>query len=350
MPLKLVTGPANSGRAGVVMNDYRARLAEEPILVVPAFRDVEHSLRELAEKGAVFGAEVKRFRWLFDEIADRCGSRGASHAEVQRAVVVAEAVRSSRLERAARLRSAPRLHARGGPVRVGARALDGRAGAARARARRSGPRGGARAAYAHEVASVYRAYRERLDIARHGGRRAYAWRAVNSLRDEPQRWGRTPVFVYGFDDFTPIELDALETLAGRAEADVLVSLPYERGGPAFKAVAPVFEELSGSRATSASSSRRRRTTTRPSRARRCTTSSAVCTARPTEGVAGRGGAADARGRRARRGGAGGRRGAADGALRHARGRHRGRVPQPGAYASLVEQVFGAYGIPFSIDR
>ena len=32
------------------------------------------------------------------------------------------------------------------------------------------------------------------------------------------------------------------------------------------------------------------------------------------------------------------------------GRHRGRVPRAAHYASLLEQVFGAYGIPFSIDR
>ena len=53
-----------------------------------------------------------------------------------------------------------------------------------------------------------------------------------------------PVFVYGFDDFTPLELDALETLARVVGADVTVSLPYERGRAAFKAVATVFEQLS----------------------------------------------------------------------------------------------------------
>src|SRR3954466_15479538 len=58
MGLTRVTGPPNSGRAGEVLGAYRARLEEEPILVVPAFRDVEHTLRELAADGAVFGAGV----------------------------------------------------------------------------------------------------------------------------------------------------------------------------------------------------------------------------------------------------------------------------------------------------
>ena len=43
------------------------------MLVVPAFRDVEHAQREAAEKGAVLGAGVVRFAWLFDEIARRAG-------------------------------------------------------------------------------------------------------------------------------------------------------------------------------------------------------------------------------------------------------------------------------------
>src|SRR5207244_3341047 len=71
----------------------------------------------------------------------------------------------------------------------------------------------------------------------------FAWRALDALRHEPQRWGRTPVFVYGFDDFTDLELDALETLATRCEADVVVALPYERGRIAFKPVATTFERL-----------------------------------------------------------------------------------------------------------
>src|SRR5436305_12812269 len=94
MPLKLVTGPANSGRAGEVLGAYRARLAEEPILVVPGYRDVEHSLRELAAHGAVFGAHAVRFQRLFDEIARRCGAPALARAsDLQRRLLVEEAVR-----------------------------------------------------------------------------------------------------------------------------------------------------------------------------------------------------------------------------------------------------------------
>ena len=55
--------------AGEVLGGLRARVDEEPILVVPAFQDVEHAQRELAEAGAVFGVSVLRFDWLFRELA-----------------------------------------------------------------------------------------------------------------------------------------------------------------------------------------------------------------------------------------------------------------------------------------
>src|SRR3954449_1630822 len=95
MGLTLVTGPATSSRAGQVPGDSRARLEEEPILVVPAFRDVEHTLRELSAGGAVFGANVVRFKWLFETIAERCGAPAARVASpVQTELLVEEAVRA----------------------------------------------------------------------------------------------------------------------------------------------------------------------------------------------------------------------------------------------------------------
>ncbi len=41
------------------------------------------------------------------------------------------------------------------------------------------------------------------------------------------------MFFYGFDDLTPVELDAIETLSGRANAVITVSLTYEPGRPAL---------------------------------------------------------------------------------------------------------------------
>ena len=88
---------------------------------------------------------------------------------------------------------------------------------------------GPRRAYAEEVAAIYRGYREGLESAGLADAELFAWRALDALRREPGRWGATPVFVYGFDDFDPLQRDALETIAGHCGADVTVSLPFEPG-------------------------------------------------------------------------------------------------------------------------
>ena len=51
------------------------------------------------------------------------------------------------------------------------------------------------------------------------------------------------MFVYGFDDFDPLQLDALDTLANRCGVDVVASLPFERGRAAFKSVATLHQRL-----------------------------------------------------------------------------------------------------------
>ncbi len=50
MPITLITGPANAGKAQVVMEAVRRHLAhgQEPLLIVPTREDAEHYLRELA--------------------------------------------------------------------------------------------------------------------------------------------------------------------------------------------------------------------------------------------------------------------------------------------------------------
>ncbi len=75
MPITLVTGPANAGKAQLVMEALRRHLAhgQEPMLVVPTRADVEYYLRELAGDRAVIGARVVRFSGLIDEAVRRAG-------------------------------------------------------------------------------------------------------------------------------------------------------------------------------------------------------------------------------------------------------------------------------------
>ena len=74
MPLKLILGPPNSGRAGVVRERYLEALARDPVLVVPTVDDVFAFERELCGEGAALGGTVLTFGALFGQIATAAGS------------------------------------------------------------------------------------------------------------------------------------------------------------------------------------------------------------------------------------------------------------------------------------
>ena len=360
MPLKLVTGPANAAKAGEVLGGLRARLDDEPILVVPTVGDVDHSQRELAERGAVFGARVMRFDWLFGEIAERAGFGGRAASDFQRELVVEEAVRAADLHVLRESATQP------GFVRAAARFV-GELGRVRpmveparfTRALRDWAGDGPRRAYADEVAAVYRGYRARLEAAGLVDEELFAWGALRALGDVPAEeggpaaaWGGSPVFVYGFDDFNGLQLEALELLATRCDADVTISLPYERGRLAFKAVSGVHQELLAMGAEELELpplddhyADESRVALHHVERRLFADEAAGAEAAPGAAVSFH----TAGGERAEVELIGAR---VLGLLRD--GVEPGDVAvvfrEPMRYSSLLEQVFGAYGIPYSIDR
>src|SRR2546421_6064497 len=107
MPLTLITGPANAGKAGRVLDAYRAALDREPLLVVPRFEDVARYQREIAGRGAVFGGGVLRFAWLWREIAERAGTRGALAGPLLRRRLLEAAVAGADLHAMAGSAAAP---------------------------------------------------------------------------------------------------------------------------------------------------------------------------------------------------------------------------------------------------
>jgi hypothetical protein len=48
MPLEVIQGPPNSGRAGAILDRFRAVLDSDPVLVVPTGDDVATFERELS--------------------------------------------------------------------------------------------------------------------------------------------------------------------------------------------------------------------------------------------------------------------------------------------------------------
>jgi ATP-dependent helicase/DNAse subunit B len=243
MPLELITGPANSAKAKHVLDAYRDTLARDPVLVVPRSADVEHYRRELARSGAIFGVRVLRFAGLIGEIARRVELGGQPITDSSRQRIASLAAARTPLSVLSASAPTPgfasalahwfaELEAR----RVQPPRLDQ---ALKAWTEQSpGQR-----EYAAELGALYRAYRGTLDRLGRLDRELYAVAALNAVSVAPAAWGSTPVFVYGFDDFTVIELDAIETLARVVQAPVTVSLPYEPGRPAFAGRAEAFARL-----------------------------------------------------------------------------------------------------------
>jgi ATP-dependent helicase/DNAse subunit B len=269
MPITLITGPANAGKAREVLGAVRGHLAhgEEPLLVVPTRADVDRYRRELALEGAVLGARVERFEGLIDEIVRRAGVSEPALGRVARERVLAtilararkgpdglpaavEAAGDSAAGFADRAGSSAEFANTPGFVSALAatiaeleiqRVTPARLQAA-LKAWTSADGAGA-AAGAEELGRLYGKYRELLKRIGRTDPERRAARALDALRLEPALWGATPVLMYGFDDFGAQQLDAIETLGTVVGARVTVSLTYEPGRTAFGGRAGTFETL-----------------------------------------------------------------------------------------------------------
>jgi ATP-dependent helicase/DNAse subunit B len=242
MAITLITGPANAGKAELVMDALRSHLArgEEPILVVPTRADAEHYLRELAGDRAAIGVRVERFAGLIGEAVLRAGIAepvigGLARERLLLALSAGEDPQRARGAQRGFVRALSDLFAelqfrRIAPGRL-SRAIEGWRAA-------DGPD-----AAPAELERIYAGYRDAL---RRSGRLDAEQRAVlalDALREQPALWGRTPVLLYGFDDLTTLQLDAVETLGSVVDAPVTLSLPYEPGRAAFGGRATTFQAL-----------------------------------------------------------------------------------------------------------
>ncbi len=239
MSLTLVTGPANSAKAGAVLGAFRQRLRHDPWLVVPTAADVAYYERELAGDGARAAGRVATFGGFVREVAQRAGYAARTIGALQRERLVADAIARTELDALApAAASRGFLHAAGAFMAELERTLvTPQRLTVALRAWEGAPQG------AHEIAAVYAAYTRSLERLGRVDGDLFAWRALDALRARPGAWGATPVFLYGFDDLTPIERDAVETLARVAQADVTVSLTYEPGRSAFAGRAHTAQEL-----------------------------------------------------------------------------------------------------------
>ncbi len=297
MPLTLVTGPANAGKARVVMDALRAHHArgEQPLLVVPTRADVEHYRSELVRGGLVEGVRVERFGGLLAEVLRRAAARGSAGIERPLGRLALERVLAAAWSRGRG--GGPRARG-GGATTEGAEAEGGTAALQRA----GGPTEGAslnpvhpnplqvtpdanplhatpgvvralaalvgelevarvspgrlrealaawtaadsaHAPRARELAELYAAYRRASEELGRAGPERRATLALDALRRTPAAWGATPVLLYGFDDLAGLQLDTVETLGVVVDAPVTVSLAYEPGRVAFAGRGDTFQRL-----------------------------------------------------------------------------------------------------------
>jgi ATP-dependent helicase/DNAse subunit B len=238
MPITLITGPANAGKARVLLDGVRAHLGrgEEPLLVVPTRADVEQYRRELTADGLALGVRVERFRELLGEITRRAPQRERVLSPLGReralaAVSVGDSSITPGFVKALAAFVAELEVERVTPQRL-REALAAWAAVDQARSAR-----------AEQLSALFERYHGLLrQIGRADPERCAA-RALDALRRSPALWGATPVLFYGFDDLTPLQLDAIETLGAVVDAPVMVTLAYEPGRLAFAGRAGAFQTL-----------------------------------------------------------------------------------------------------------
>jgi ATP-dependent helicase/DNAse subunit B len=250
VPITLITGPANAGKAELVMDAVRRHLAhgEEPLLVVPTRADAEHYLRELAGERAAMGVRVERFAGLLGEAVRRAGVGEAVIGAVARERVLEAVAARAGGPSAPGLVSAlgeliAELQARRvTPARLGQALSSWRAAEGEAVGPVEHPE--AHTLWgAGRLGRLFGDYRAALAQLGCVDSEQSAVHALDALRERPALWGLTPVLIYGFDDLTRLQLDAIETLGRVVGAPVTVSLAYEPGRTAFAGRTASFHAL-----------------------------------------------------------------------------------------------------------
>ena len=222
MPIELIVGPPNSGRAEEVRGRIAARLADEPVLVVPTADDAAHFERDLCRLGggAVIGVAIRTFNSLFDQAAKAAElTLAPTLSPPQRLALIRAAIRATPLRllrrSSARPGFAPALDSSvaefqgeliaANELALAAEALEG-------------------SEYEAELAALYASYVELRERAARSDAGSRAATTIAALRREPNFWGAGPVFVYGFDDLTRAQLELIGALA--TATDVVVAVNY----------------------------------------------------------------------------------------------------------------------------
>ncbi len=243
MPLTLILGPANSAKAGVVLDAYRGTVRRGALLVVPSSADAAHYDRELTADGTALGRALT-FPRLIDEIARRADYQARKLTALQRELVVARACAGQQFKTIAESAGSPGFTAAAGRLLAELRGVAVEAPRFAAAVRQWAANApGTEPGYADDLATLYLSYTRGVQRTGLVDEQQYAWGALDALRARPDRWGAAPVYFYGFDDLSAVQLDAVRTLSAVVGAQVTVSLTFEQDREALKGRAGVAAEL-----------------------------------------------------------------------------------------------------------
>jgi ATP-dependent helicase/DNAse subunit B len=239
MPLRLVQGPPNSGRADRIQSLFREALDRAPILVLPTLDDVFRFERSLLAPGAALGGSVMTFGELFREVARCTGApAGGELTSAQRLAAVSRGIEAAKDE----LGPLRRAAARPGFAISFERLLDELQSASLdPSALESGAETLESSAYLGDLARLFAAYtgvRDRLGMLDIHG---IAGGAIAALKAAPGGWRERPVLFYEPGNLTPSQRRLIEALSTAAE--VTVAIPHEEGNVALSARSTLLEQL-----------------------------------------------------------------------------------------------------------
>ena len=234
MPLTVIKGPPNSGRTEHVREEYERQLPKRPVLVVPSTDDIfDWETRLMRDRRAFLGARVIHFKDLVDEVLELGpAGRGAVASGLMRRSLIQEALESTWKQLADRTKTQPGL------VDSMLELMDEFRGALIDPATLDDSIAESEGEYLSLIAGTYRRFLEGLDERGLSDGPGLAMAAAKS--PSLAAWEDRPVFVTGFDDLSPQQLELLARLA--EVTDVTVAITHEVGNPAMA----VTERLLGS--------------------------------------------------------------------------------------------------------
>jgi ATP-dependent helicase/DNAse subunit B len=234
--LTIIKGPPNSGRTELVRERFEARLADDPVLVVPSTDDIFGWERRLTRaRGAFLGGKVVHFKDLVDEILGdestvrMFGGKSVIASPLRRRALVANSIRSCWPAIAGRLGDQPGL------IDAALQTIDDfRANLVSVRdfddpekSELTGPMG-----------AVYVEYLDQLEAA---GLTDLPARTSLAFSRSLENWQGRPVFLAGFDDLTRQQLELIRRLSEQTE--VLIAITHEQGNLAMAVTEALLGDL-----------------------------------------------------------------------------------------------------------